>query len=190
MNIKALLIACNTATSAAAHILREQSDIPIVGLEPAIKPASAYETGDKSIVVLATPQTLRLDKFNNLLKDLDRNIVPIACPGLSRLIEEAGPKSQAIEEYLAEILSFVTPQNTSCIVIGCTHFSFIAQEIQNAAGGVKIFDGRFGAARQLARVIEKKESQEKGKIQLISTIDDNHYNNLLNKFFSYELIGE
>ena len=190
MNIKALLIACNTATSAAAHILREDSTLPIVGLEPAIKPASAYGADDKSIVVLATPQTLRLDKFNNQLKNFDRDIVPIACPGLSRLIEEAGPKSKAIEEYLAEILSFVNAENTSSIVIGCTHFSFVAQEIQKAAGGVKIFDGRFGAARQLTRVIEKSESNKQGDIQLISTIDDSHYNGLLDKFLVYELLEE
>ncbi|MEX1378175.1 MAG: glutamate racemase [Eubacteriales bacterium] len=190
MNIKALLIACNTATSAAAHLLRKDSKIPIVGLEPAIKPAAQYEKGEKSIVVLATPQTLRLEKFNNLLKDFDRNIIPIACPGLSRLIEEAGPKSKAIEEYLAEILSFVDVDNTSAVVLGCTHFSFVAHEIQKATGGVKIFDGRFGAARQLARVVEKANSSKQGSVKLISTINDRHYKSLLDKFLNYELLEE
>ena len=189
-NIKALLIACNTATSAAAHVLRAQLDIPVVGLEPAIKPAANHAQKDKSIVVLATPQTLRLDKFNNLLKNFDCNIVPIACPGLSRLIETAGPKSKAIEEYLAEILHHVNYSNTSSIVLGCTHFSFVAEQIQNVTGGVKLFDGRFGAARQLKRVLGENVSDTQGSIKLISTIDNEHHNILLQEFLNYKLPEE
>ena len=151
MNIKALLIACNTATSAAAHVLRRYLKIPVIGLEPAIKPAAMESEKNKSIVVLATPQTLRLEKFNSLLKKFDCDINPIACPGLSRLIETEGPKNSAITEYLAEILSCVDKDNTSAIVLGCTHFSFVAQEIQIATGGIKLYDGRFGAARQLKK---------------------------------------
>ena len=188
--VKAILIACNTATSAAAHLIRKNSDIPIVGLEPAIKPASQFVKNDKSIVVLATPQTLRLDKFNNHLKDFDNSIVPIACPGLSRLIETAGPKSKAINEYLSESLSFVNKDNTSAIVIGCTHFSFIADEIMKLTNDIKIFDGRFGAARQLKRVLKNNLSETKGTITLLSTIEDEHHKELLHKFYNYNLLGE
>jgi glutamate racemase len=190
MNIKALLIACNTATSAAAHILRQRLNIPVVGLEPAIKPASLCAEDNKSIVVLATPQTLRLDKFNNLLKQFNSNVLPIACPGLSRLIETAGPKSSAIKEYLSEILNCVNRDNTSSIVLGCTHFSFVAEEIQNITGGIKLFDGRFGAARQLKRVLKDNLSDNEGSVKLISTIDDEYHNNLLNRFINYQLLEE
>ena len=190
MNIKALLIACNTATSAAAHILRNNLTIPIVGLEPAIKPASKYISDDKSIVVLATPQTLRLDKFNNLLKEFDCDVVPIACPGLSRLIENAGPQSKAITEYLAEILSCVNMDNTSSVVIGCTHFSFVAQQIQQLAGGIKLFDGRFGAAKQLKRILGDNLSDTQGSIKFISSIDDDYHKKLLEEFFKYKLLEE
>ena len=85
--------------------------MPIIGLEPAIKPAALHAEDGKSVVVLATPQTLRLDKFNNLLKNFDCDIIPIACPGLSRLIETAGPHSKAIMEYLKEILSCVNKES-------------------------------------------------------------------------------
>lgn len=190
MNIKALLIACNTATSAAAHILRQRLDIPVVGLEPAIKPASKCAQKNKSIVVLATPQTLRLDKFNNLLKQFDNDVVPIACPGLSRLIETAGPDSPAINEYLSEILSCVNKDNTSSIVLGCTHFSYVANKIKILTGGIGLFDGRFGAARQLKRVLKDSLSNSKGSVKLISTIDDNYHNTLLKKFLEYKLPEE
>ena len=190
MNIKALLIACNTATSAAAHLLRQSLSIPIIGLEPAIKPAAESVVQNKSIVVLATPQTLRLDKFNNLLKNFDCDIVPIACPGLSRLIEDVGPSSQAIIEYLTEILSCVNKDNTSSIVIGCTHFSFVSKQIQQVTGGINLFDGRFGAAKQLKRVLQNNLSDSNGTIKLISSIDDERHTELLRKFFSYDLLGE
>jgi len=190
MNIKALLIACNTATSAAAHILRQNSEIPIIGLEPAIKPASLNAEDGKSIVVLATPQTLRLDKFNSLLKNFDCDIVPIACPGLSRLIETAGPHSNAVVEYLKEILSCVNKENTSSIVIGCTHFSFVSDDIQQITGGIKLFDGRFGAARQLKRVLKGSFSDAPGSLELISSINDDFHKDLLNKFLKYKLPGE
>lgn len=190
IGIKALLIACNTATSAAAHILRQRLDIPVVGLEPAIKPASQYAEKNKSVVVLATPQTLRLDKFNNLLKQFDSDVLPIACPGLSRLIETAGPESSAIDEYLSEILSCVNRDNTSSIVLGCTHFSFVAQKIQSLTGGIKLFDGRFGAARQLKRVLENNLCNGSGSVKLISTVNDEYHKELLNRFMNYELLGE
>ena len=190
MNIKALLIACNTATSAAAHVLRDHLDIPVVGLEPAIKPASQSAQKDKSVVVLATPQTLRLDKFNNLLKQFDSDVVSISCPGLSRLIETAGPKSAAISEYLSEILSCVTKDNTSSIVLGCTHFSFVAEEIKNLTEGIQLFDGRFGTARQLKRILKDNLSDSEGSVKLISTLEDEYHNELLNRFINYQLLEE
>ncbi|MBN2879352.1 MAG: glutamate racemase [Clostridia bacterium] len=190
MNIKALLIACNTATSAAAHILRRDLSIPVIGLEPAIKPAAQYAENGKAVVVLATPQTLRLNKFNDLLESFDCEIVPVACPGLSRLIETAGPKSKAIDEYLTEILSFVNTDNTSSIVIGCTHFSFISDEIQKITGGIRLFDGRFGAARQLKRVIGDHSAEGSGSITLMSSIDDAHHREMLENFLKYKLPEE
>lgn len=190
MNIKALLIACNTATSAAAHILRSSFDVPVVGLEPAIRPAANICEKNKSIVVLATPQTLRLKKFNTLLDNFDCDIVPIACPGLSRLIEDAGPASSAIHEYLSEILSFVTADSISSIVIGCTHFSFVANEIQAVTGGIRLFDGRHGAARQLKRVLKDNFSDSTGSVQLLSSIDSEDHAALMNRFFNYKLLKE
>ena len=190
MNIKALLIACNTATSSASHILRSNSQIPIIGLEPAIKPAALNAKDNKSIVVLATPQTLRLSKFNDQLKNYSNNIVPIACPGLSRLIETAGPHSEAVVEYLAEILRCVNMDNTSSIVLGCTHFSFVGAKIQEITGGIRLFDGRFGAARQLKRVLEGNFSDTPGSINLLSSMDDSHNRELLNRFLKYKLPEE
>lgn len=190
LGIKALLIACNTATSASATMLRQMCSIPVVGLEPAIKPAAKTTTKNKSIAVLATPQTIQLDKFKNLLKQFDCNFNPIACAGLSRLIENEEPHSHAIKEYLSEILCEINTQNTSSIILGCTHFSFVAEDITNITNGIKLYDGRFGAARQLKRVLNNNLAASGGSIKLISSIDDDFHHQLMNKFMKFKLLKE
>ena len=80
MGCKAVLIACNTATSAAAATLRNELDLPIVGMEPALKPASLLP-GEGRVLVMATAMTLRLEKFHRLMERYGENAAPIPCPG-------------------------------------------------------------------------------------------------------------
>ena len=83
--IKALVIACNTATAAAAPLIRERLDMPVVAMEPALKPASACAHGGK-VVVMATPLTLSLDKFKRLMSEYGRDALPMPCPGLMDMV--------------------------------------------------------------------------------------------------------
>lgn len=190
MDIKSLLIACNTATSAAAHLLRERFDLPIVGLEPALKPAAQNNPNGLPIAVLATPQTLRLEKFDVLYRTIGHPIVSIPCPGLSKLIENDGPGSVAMDHYLREALGTIQPDNTAGIVLGCTHFSFIAQDIRRITGPLPIYDGRFGTARQLKRVTPPAPSDQAPSITLRSNPDDAIHHNLLQRFMAAELLNE
>ena len=104
---KAIVIACNTATSAAAHDLREYyKDIPIIGIEPALKPAiKLHETG--SVIVMATKATLTQEKFKNLMDKYGehREVIPLPCPGLVEFIEAGDLEGEDVKNFLREKLN-------------------------------------------------------------------------------------
>ncbi len=150
-NLKVILLACNTATSAAAAYLRGVMDIPIIGMEPALKPAVLNSQGQ--IIVLATSLTIREEKFRNLLIQYEqgRDIVPMACPGLMELVE-IDPAGKETEDYLVKILE---PYRTTAesIVLGCTHYVFLRPMIRRLFPDFRIFDGNEGVIRHLGNVL-------------------------------------
>ena len=154
--IKAILLACNTATSAAAAVLRKELDIPLVGMEPALKPAVLESEGQ--IIVMATALTIREEKFQNLLAQYGsgRDIVPMPCPGLMELVEK-DPQGKDAEDYLLEILA--PYQNTmSSLVLGCTHYVFLRPLLQKLYPKVILFDGNDGVVRQLKEVLRSRHA--------------------------------
>lgn len=150
-NIKALVIACNTATSVAAARLREELTIPVIGVEPALKPAAmARKKG--SILVLATPVTLALPKFGQLMELYGEGAIPTPCPGLMELVEKKDAKG--CHDYLENIFSQYDPKDLDAIVLGCTHYVFLRPMIRKMMPDhVLITDGNEGTARQLQRVL-------------------------------------
>lgn len=150
---KALVVACNTATSAAVDLLRETFPLPIVGMEPAIKPALAE--GGK-VLVMATPLTLREEKFRRLYdryataKD---EVTLLPCPGLVELIESGIIAGPALENFLRGLFSEVDTSGIATVVLGCTHYLFIKATLQKMLPGVKFIDGNLGTVRQLKRVL-------------------------------------
>ncbi len=161
--VKALLVACNTATGAAIHAMRERYQIPVVSIEPAIKPASESKEEGK-ILVLATPFTIEGARYHRLVDRVgcgDR-LIQIPCKGLADLVEKGEFESQEIAEYLQKKFEQFPEQPVSGIVIGCTHYSFIAPLIQTIAkqrlsGSCTLYDGRYGTVRQLRRVLEQDQ---------------------------------
>ena len=152
-NIKALVIACNTATGAAAAVLRKELNIPVVGMEPALKPASkARKNG--SVLVLATPLTLQQEKFENLMKQYGEGAVKVPCPGLMELVE-ADDTAGALH-YLRELFTMYPPEKVDAVVLGCTHYVFLKDMIRELLPErIAITDGNAGTARQLRRVLEQ-----------------------------------
>lgn len=168
---KAVVIACNTATSAAAKELREAyPDVIIIGLEPALKPA-VLSKEHPTVVVLATPLTLREEKFEalyNRFKD-DAEIIRLPAPYLVRLVEEDKVDTEETTEYLKTLFEGLDKEKIDCLVLGCTHFPFAKRRLSSFLGGhVKIFNGAEGAARQTQRLLKEKnlllEKGEKGSI--------------------------
>ena len=152
---KAIVIACNTATGSAVSALRETyTDFPIIGIEPAIKPAVVSLPG-KNIAVLATPLTIKQEKFQKLYTTMTdkANIIPIPCPNLATLIENGNDNNSIITEYLYDIFNEYIPNKLDGIVLGCTHYTFIKEKILNIFPTVRLFDGNEGTARQTKRII-------------------------------------
>ena len=172
--IKALVVACNTATSAAVRILREENpDLPIVGIEPAIKPASELCDAPR-VLVMATPLTLKEEKFQNLVARFAHKgeFIPLPCPGLMELVETGNVASTEIDEYLRKLFAPYIDQRIDGIVLGCTHYPHVRQQIDKIwRGRVAILDGGAGTAREAKRRIAEKGllRSGKGEIEIINT---------------------
>ena len=159
--IKALVIACNTATSASAALLRQELAIPVIGIEPALKPAHFVRHGG-AIVVLATNATLRLEKFHLLMERFGDGVVPVVGEGLVELVEAGLQNSLQADALLRDLLARPLSGQVDAIVLGCTHYSFLTDALHRVAPGIPIFDGAEGTARQLRRVLEQQNLLEDG----------------------------
>ena len=154
-DIKALVIACNTATGAAAATLRSELTIPVIAMEPALKPASQVRKNG-SVLVLATPLTLQQEKFENLMKLYGQGAVKVPCPGLMEIVE-ADDRAAALH-YLQELFSRFSPEQVDAVVLGCTHYVFLKDMIRDLLPDrIAITDGNAGTARQLKRVLAKAD---------------------------------
>ena len=153
-DVKAIVIACNTATAVAAAELRARYDLPIIGIEPALKPASEVRHGG-SILVLATPMTLKLEKFQALYAKYGEGAIPLPCPGLMELVErEAHEEARA---YLAQLFAPYDMDKVDAVVLGCTHYVFLRPILTDMLSpNVQVLDGNEGTARQLRRVLEER----------------------------------
>ncbi len=151
--IKALVVACNTATAAAIDTLRETyPDLIIVGIEPALKPAADRFPGG-CVGVLATPVTLREEKFQHLVAHHSRHcqVVKLPAPGLVELIEQGNADSREAETLLQKILGPWIGK-LDALVLGCTHYPFAKTVIRRVLGeNVLLLDGGEGTARETKR---------------------------------------
>lgn len=153
--VKALVIACNTATSIAGKELRaryETDTFPVIGVEPAVKPAALDDSGSR-ILVMATANTLTQDKYMHLIEHwgADQTIYPLPCVGLAERIEQGNLDAPDLMEFLTELLSPYVGKVDS-VVLGCTHYPFIRDKIRKIMGpDVPLFDGGSGTARELKR---------------------------------------
>jgi len=168
-----IVVACHTASAAALHYLRARHPlIPIVGIEPAIKPAvERSETG--SIGVMATTATFQGELFSSVVERFAGNARVIArpCPGLADLVE-TGADPTIVETALIEHLRPFRDRNVDRIVLGCTHYSFIGGLIADLSG-VDVVDPAPPVARQVARVAERNglTKEGSGSTELLTTGD-------------------
>lgn len=173
---KSIVVACNTATSAAVARLRQMyPELPLVGIEPAIKPAVLENPGAR-VVVMATPMTLRQEKFRRLMAMYEEQaeIVPLPCPGLMEFVERGELEGDELRRYLTELFWTVSEKPFEVIVLGCTHYPFARNMIQQAVGEhVKIYDGGNGTAREMRRRLDEAglltSSKRAGRVTFLNS---------------------
>lgn len=176
--VKSIVVACNTATSAAVAQLRKQyPKLPLVGIEPAIKPAVMENPGGQ-IVVMATPMTLCQEKFHRLLARYQEmaRIISLPCPGLMEFVEQGILEGAQLEQYLSELFRNLQIETIDGIVLGCTHYPFIRQCLRKIVGdSVKIYDGGNGTAREMKRRLSVEnmlsDAKTEGKIIFYNSLD-------------------
>ena len=152
---KALVIACNTATAAAAEAIRAAVDLPIVALEPGVKPAVSL-TKSGVVGVLATTRTLESERFQRLVGNHANGyrVLAQACPGLAEAIEAQGPDSAEVSALLDTFVAPLAAASADVVVLGCTHYPWVAEAIaRRMPAGTVLLDTGEPVARQLERLL-------------------------------------
>lgn len=154
---KAVVIACNTATAAAVKEIRSKyPHMPIIGLEPALKPAVLSKVHPR-VVVMATPYTLKSEKFLQLRRKFENQaeIISMPCPHIVPFVEKLEMDSPELEAHIREYYAPYLDKPIDGIVLGCTHFPFATRTIRRVVGpGPVFFDSAKGVGRQVRKLLK------------------------------------
>ena len=179
LGAKALVVACNTATAAAIRLLRQTyPELIVIGTEPAIKPAVEQFPGGR-ILMLATPMTVKEEKFQRLREQYQEQaeILAVPCGGLMEYVERGMLRGEEVEQYLIDKLEPYLKVPVDAVVLGCTHYPFLRAAIRKVVGRRPvIMDGSAGIAHQLQRRLQEKDllndSGVPGQVQFFNSLDE------------------
>ena len=159
--VKAIVLACNTATNVCIEELRSRHTLPIIAIQPAVKVAVDNDKLHRKILVCATPITLRSARFQRLVDLLNANslVERLALPELVKLVE-AEVFNEKARQYIKDSIAQFDIQNFGSLVLGCTHFTYFEPIFKKIAPHLIIYDGNEGTARHLKNIL--------GKLNLIS----------------------
>jgi len=172
-DVKAIIVACNTATAAAVNTIRNLYSIPIIGLEPALKPASE-NTQNGRVGIIATQATLDSQKYQNLKKNFALNIelTEKASPLFVNLVENAHEIAEFELDLIEQELAIFKDAEVDSLVLGCTHYPFLTDTISKIMGAeVTLYESGLPVALEAQRRLENNlnTSNEKGSIQYFSS---------------------
>lgn len=192
--VDAIVVACNTATAVAVHSLRQsQPGVPIVGVEPGIKPGITHSK-NKVVGVLATPGTLASAKFKALVQSCgpDANLVLQACPGLAKEIEAGALDRPKLRALIEEFCQPLIQAEADTVVLGCTHYPFAADLFQQTLGPqVTLLDTAHAVARRTAALLSQNHPQTghatSGAIELWTTGSPEHLKAIANEWLGWQL---
>ena len=181
--VKAIVIACNTATSIAINDLRDKYDIPIIGIE---------QRNNKKVLIMATPTTIREEKLQNLIKKLDASeeVDLIDMPKLVEFAEKMEFDSIEVKKYIEERLKIYNLNNYSTLVLGCTHFPLFKKSLlQIFPNEILLIDGSQGVANRLKNILENKNLLGNNKMEVryynsgknANEFDIQKYNRIINQ---------
>ncbi|MEX2028340.1 MAG: glutamate racemase [Candidatus Curtissbacteria bacterium] len=187
--IKALVVACNTATCYAIDYLRLNFDIPIVGVVPAVKPAAGLSKNGK-IAIMSTPATAKSAYLDSLILDFakSKKSLKLGCEGLEESVEALDKKSwdTLLDKYAKKIKNF----GADVVVLGCTHFPFLKSEIKKRLGPkIRVIDSGQAIARRVKYLLAKKDelSGKKGKDLFFTTGDPKEFSRVASALLGYDV---
>ncbi len=191
---KAIVVACNTATSAAVTTLRSQFTVPIVAMEPAVKPAVA--TSRSGVIgVLATTRTLASENLAQLKERFGAgtDILLQACPGLVEQVEACDLQGETTRKLLEGFVRPLIQRGADTLVLGCTHYPFLIPLLQDIAGpDVTIIDPGPAVARELRRRLEMRQllsdSSIPGQTRYWTSTDPDHLKQVVKNFYSEDIV--
>lgn len=161
-HVKAIVTACNTATSVAVADMRQRYDIPIIGMEPAAKKALDLD-GEHRVLVIATPITVKGKKLELLIERVDKEhlVDRLALPQLVTFAEKQEFDSPAVTEYLQKEFAPYDFKNYSAVVLGCTHFNYFKDTMRKLLpDNVHFVDGNEGTVNELIRRLKERNELE------------------------------
>jgi glutamate racemase len=161
---KLVMVACNTATSAAITHLRATFDVPFVGMEPALKPA-AERTLSGRVALLVTPGTARGQKLAALIDRYGAEVTvrTIEAPGLAERVEAGETDDDVTRDLLSRYLAPVRDSGADVLVLGCTHYAFLRSAIEREVGDiVEVIEPSEAVARQVKRVLSDRRLRNPG----------------------------
>lgn len=175
LNVKAMVIACNTASAAALSLLRRQFGLPFIGMEPAVKPA-AEQTKSGKVGILATGGTFASDRYARLTAKYAQGVTvwEDPCLGLVSEIEAGNLNTSAVHHILGEALAPMLVAGVDTIVLGCTHYPFVLPIVEKLVGtAVTIIDPAPAVARQTGVVLRQRnllaDSCQSGGVRFITS---------------------
>ena len=189
-NCKAIVIACNTATIATLDMLKTQCNIPIVGIIDAGVEAIS-SNGYEEIAVLGTPFTIESGEHIKKIKKKNKKmkVNTVSCKELCPMIEEGWEKFENRYEVLSEYMSHI-PKTSEALLLACTHYPFIINDIQKRFDGA-IIDPSEECARELFRILKKEDilttQKNKGKIEFYITGNKESFKEKAEKFLGMEI---
>jgi len=184
--VKAIVIACNTATAAALDILRKEFDVPIIGVISAGVKVAAENSENNKIGVIGTPFTINSNAYGKefIKKNLDVEVYGSSCPELCPMIEIGWGSFDNREEILKEYLS-ILPKDVDTLILGCTHYPLIKKEIKEFFPG-KVVDPAKETALELKKILIERNLQnnneETGKVIYYSSGDIETFKRVAEKF--------
>lgn len=169
---QALVVACNTASSAALELLRAELPIPVVGMEPGVKPAIAA-TRSRTVGVLATSGTLNGARFATLVRRFAGDVAVLTqpCPGWVEAVEAGALGSPETQQLVRQFVAPLLAEGADTLVLGCTHYPFLRPLIDAEAGpGVQVIDTGPAVAQQVVRVAQQHRiSSDNSMVRVFTT---------------------
>lgn len=171
--VKAVVIACNTATSASEAALLERFDFPIIGIEPALEAAQKVRSEDGVILSIATPGTIAGERYQKLAQRFGEGVHSIPCPGLMEFVERYEFDTPALREYFEERFAPYAGEKVDAITLGCTHYVFLKNALHKLYPDAQLLEGNGKVVDRLRQALEERDAlappDQEGSVELLSS---------------------